>query len=93
MGVTSNATRSRKGILACIHEIGPDRIRLVFDDVHSDSETYPQTWQSGVFITWNDYDAREFRSVALSDDQFREIGEALVAFLVHREGLRPFTRS
>ena len=85
----SNARRAKKGIIASIHDSEGGRLRLVFDDAHSDSDEYPQLWRSGVFITHNEYDAEAFNDLRLSDEQFREIGENLVAFLAHRRKLLP----
>jgi hypothetical protein len=83
----SGEQRARKGLAVCLRRLDDGRIRLIFDDVRADSEVWPQLWRSHVFLTHNDYDAERLCSMGLSAEQFAEIGEVLVAYLLAANGL------
>jgi len=80
--VESNGRRARKGISICLRRLDDGRLRLIFDDVVADSERWPQLWKSHVFISHNDFDARRLTTMDLSEYQFAQIGQLIVARLL-----------
>jgi hypothetical protein len=74
--------RARWGLAACLRQLENGQIRLTFDDVIADSEEWPQSWCSHVFFTHSDYDAQHLCTMSLSEGQFAQIGEAVVARLL-----------
>ena len=87
--VGSSAQRARRGISVCLHPLEDGRLRLVFDDVVAESDQWPQFWRSHVFVTHNDYEAERLRSMGLSENQFAQIGELVVAHLLAVNNLVP----
>lgn len=77
-----SSRRSRRGLAICLRALEDGRLRLVFDDVIADSEEWPQLWKSHVFFTHTGFDAERLRSMSLSESQFAQIGEAVVARLL-----------
>ena len=63
----------------------------MFDDAHSDSDEYPQLWRSGVVFSHSTTNTTRRPSMICVSviEQFREIGENLVAFLAHGRKLLP----
>jgi len=82
MSDSGSAQRSLSGILVSAHTLPSGDVRLVFDQVRADSETFPQNLRSLVFATRNDYPRNLFVEMQLTDSQFQEIGENLLAMLV-----------
>ena len=81
--------RARKGVSVCLRRLENGQMRLIFDDVIADSDQWPQLWQSHVFFTHNDYDAKRLCAMGLSENQFAQIGEAVVARLLALNDLVP----
>jgi len=78
----STELRARKGLAISLRPVDRGQIRLIFDDVISDSDQWPQLWHSHVFFTHNDYDTESLRKMNLSEKQFAQIGEAVIARLL-----------
>ena len=85
----SNELRSRKGLAICLRPLQNAQLRLIFDDVIADSDRWPQVWRSHVFFTHNDYNAERLCAMNLSENQFAQIGEAVVARLLALNDLVP----
>jgi len=83
------ALRARKGVAVCLRRLENGRLRLIFDDVIAESDQWPQSWRSHVFFTENDYDAQLLCTMGLSENQFAQIGEAVVARLLAVNDLVP----
>jgi hypothetical protein len=78
----SSGHRARRGVAICLRPLEGGRLCLIFDDVVADSDQWPQLWRSHVFFTQKDYEAQQFQSMGLSENQFAQIGEAVVARLL-----------
>jgi hypothetical protein len=83
----SGGQRARKGLAVCLRPLENGQLRLIFDDVIADSDRWPQLWKPYVFFTHNDYDAERLCAMGLSENQFAQIGEAVVARLLALNGL------
>jgi hypothetical protein len=85
----SSGLRARRGVTVSLRRLENGQLRLIFDDVVADSEQWPQSWRSHVFFTHNDYDAERLCTMGLSENQFAQIGEAVVARLLTLSDLVP----
>lgn len=77
-----NLERHNIGVVACLISNDDGTLRLVFDDVKSDSDKFPQQWKSESLFTWVDMDIDKARGHELTDKLYEEIGFNLVARLV-----------
>ena len=74
--------RSSPAVVVCLRNLGNGQSRLIFDDVKGDSEKNPVSWMFETFCTWNAYDNKQLDEMKLSADDFKRIGEVLVARLL-----------
>lgn len=82
--------RSKKGVVACLRDMGDGTSRLFFDDVASDQENSPSAWAHDYFFTFTPgLGNAELDAMELSSDQFEQIGIALVARLLALNGRAP----
>jgi hypothetical protein len=72
--------RSKDGVVACIRDEGHE-LRLIFDDVESENDINPISWNFRLFYTWHTYNKENLLECNLTDDQYRDIGLALMARL------------
>lgn len=75
-----------KGVAAYIEQAGGEEIRLTFDDVETESVASPTNWTKTTLFTSNTYPEAELENMALSKEQFAEIGENLVQRLLALSG-------
>jgi hypothetical protein len=75
--------RAKEGVAVCLRDLGDGRSRLIFDDVVADdpSERAP-VWRHKAFFTHNAYANHQLDNMQLTDQQFQEIGQAIVARLL-----------
>ena len=73
--------RSHYGVVSCLQLLETGEVRLVFDDVCSKTDYWPQMWQSHWFFTQKDFDGQKFLTCELSKEELANIGLALVARL------------
>jgi hypothetical protein len=78
--------RSQKGVVSCLRDIGNGTSRLVLDDVTSDSLTNAMAWSFDCLYTWRDYDSADLDAMNLSDLEYQNIGQNLVARLLALNG-------
>jgi hypothetical protein len=71
--------RGKVGIVISAVARDSGRIRLVFDDVAATSTESPQHWRATCLFTWNEYDPADIENMSLSDEDFQNIGENVVA--------------
>ena len=71
-----------KGVAAFIKEQEDGSIRLVFNDVEATSGSDKPDWKHVVLFTHNSYNAKSFKDLSLSKEQFAEIGENLIIRLL-----------
>ena len=80
---TDSNHRAKEGIVICLRDLGDGRSRLIFDDVVADDPTArDRIWRHKVFFTHNAYPNNDLDHMKLSDQQFQEMGEAVVARLL-----------
>jgi hypothetical protein len=72
--------RATGGDVTCIRVEG-DKLRLIFDDVASETEENPTSWDFGTNYTWNTYETEKVLESRLTDEQYQEIGFNLMARL------------
>jgi hypothetical protein len=78
--------RAAEGIVVSLSDIGKSHSRLIFDDVAVVSVAEHRMWRHKSFHTCNDYENTLLNEMALTDDQYRDIGIALVARLLAISG-------
>lgn len=79
--------RSKYGLAVSLRDIGNGSSRLFFDDIQADQEENPIDWKFDCFYTFTpELNNSEIDNMNLTDGQFREIGEAVVARLLAING-------
>lgn len=73
--------RSYYGVVASLQLLENGKVRLVLDDVCSQTDNWPQMWQSHYPFTQNDFERQKFLASELSEQQLAHIGLILVARL------------
>lgn len=73
--------RAYFGVVSCLRLLESGEVRLIFDDVCSRTDHWPQEWQSHWPFTQNDFEGKEFLASDLSEEQLAHIGRILVARL------------
>ena len=71
-----------KGVAAFFQDQQDGNTRLVFNDVEALSDTESPDWKHIVIFTSNKYNTKLLKELALSREQFAEIGENLVIRLL-----------
>ena len=79
MTEVDDGVRGKVGIVISAVERDSGRIRLAFDDVTATSTESPQHWRATSLFTWNEYDPADIENMSLSDEDFQNIGEMVVA--------------
>jgi hypothetical protein len=78
--------RSDLGVVVCLRDMGDGVSRLFFDDVKSDQLHNPINWAYNYFYTFTpEIKNVPLDSMELTDDQYQQIGVALVARLLALE--------
>jgi hypothetical protein len=72
--------RSFDGVVACIRDEG-DKVRLIFDDVESNTQENPISWRFHTFFTWTTFDKKKVLESELTSEQYADIGFNLMARL------------
>jgi hypothetical protein len=79
--------RSKMGLAVCLRDMGNGKSRIFIDDVKADKEVNPINWKHDYFYTFTpELQNEEIDNMQLSDKQFQEIGEAVVARLLALNG-------
>jgi hypothetical protein len=78
-----NETRPKRGIVVSLLDQVDAQSRLLIDDVRSKG---PSTWMFDAFFTQKTFDNGCLDSMALTDDDYRDIGIAVVARLLAVNG-------
>ena len=80
---TDSGHRAKEGIAVCLRDLGDGHSLLIFDGVIADDLAAPErVWRHKAFSTHNMYPNDRLDSMELSDQQFQEIGEVVVAHLL-----------
>jgi hypothetical protein len=79
--------RRKEGLAVCLRDMGNGKSRIFMDDVKSDKQELPVSWQHHSFYTFTpELDNEALESMQLTDDQFQNIGAAVVARLLAING-------
>ena len=79
--------RSNVGLAVCLRDMGNGKSRLFIDDVKSDKTTNPINWQHDYFYTFTpELENEEIDHMKLTDEQYKDIGVAVVARLLALNG-------
>jgi len=78
-----NETRPKRAVVMSLLDEGDGRSRLLTDDVRSKGAS---TWMVDAFFTQKTFDDGCLDSIALTDDDYRDIGIAVVARLLAVNG-------
>jgi len=82
MADADDGVRSQAGVVVCLRNIGNGVSRLILDDVQGSSPTNPVSWFFDGFYTWREYSDKDLNQRKLSDDDYKMIGENIVARLL-----------
>lgn len=84
---------TRRGVsaesLAALLTLSDGRLRVVLDDVRSQTPGEQGPWQHEVFVTFKDYERGELAFLGLSDDELAAFGHYIRACLLAVNGLLP----
>ena len=78
--------RASEGVVVCLADVGEGHSRLIFDDVIVLAHAPQRMWLHKSFFTWTPYENTALNEMALSDEQYRDIGIAVVARLLAING-------
>lgn len=84
-----DGVRAGNGVVASLGDLGDGRSRIIFDDVVTAGNGANRAWSHSSFFTSNAYPESSLEEMTLSDDQYRDIGIALVARLLALNGRVP----
>ena len=73
--------RSHYGVVSCAQLLETGELRLILDDVCSDTDYWPQVWRSHWPFTYHDFAGKSFLACELSEEQLAHLGRILVARL------------
>ena len=83
---TDDGKRPSMGVVVSLLDLGDGRCRVILDDVHSDSPQRETSWHFELFYTHKSLDARQMDEMALPDNEYRGLGEAILARLLALNG-------
>jgi hypothetical protein len=78
--------RPRLGVVVSLLELDDGTSRVILDDVRSDVPERRTSWNFDCFYTHKRLDSRKLDDMALPDDEYRGLGEALLARLLALNG-------
>lgn len=79
--------RSKVGLAVCLRDMGNGTSRLFVDDVEAESEKAAAVWRPTCFYTFTpELQNSEIDEMALSDEQYQQIGVAIVGRLLALNG-------
>jgi hypothetical protein len=81
-----DGTRPTLGVVVSLLDQGDGQSRLIMDDVRSQSQVRATAWNFVAFYTHKSHDNAALDDMALTDDEYRGIGVALVARLLALNG-------
>ena len=75
--------RDPNGVVISLRDMGNGNSRLFFDDVKASSQVNPISWKFLAFYSFSpEFGNLKLEEKALSEEQYRDIGVAVVARLV-----------
>ena len=80
---TDSGPRAKEGMAICLRDLGDGQSLLIFDPVVAGNlAASERVWRHKVFSTHNLYPNDRLDAMELSNQQFQEIGEVVVAHLL-----------
>ena len=75
--------RTTTGLAVCLRDMGNGKSRIFIDDVQADKKENPINWQHQYFYTFTpEFDNNTIDGMDLSNEEFQNIGVAVVARLL-----------
>jgi len=75
--------RSQKGLAICLRDMGNGSSRIFIDDVQANYSQNPISWSFEAFYTFTpEFENKTIESMSLSEEDYANIGAALVARLL-----------
>jgi hypothetical protein len=81
-----DGSRPSLGVVVSLLDRGDGQSRLIMDDVRSQSPMRETAWDFDAFYTQKSHDNASLDDMALTDDDYRDIGISLVARLLALNG-------
>jgi hypothetical protein len=79
--------RCNFGVAVCLRDMGNGSSRFFFDDIRADKIENPISWKYDCFFTFTpELENTTLDEMQLTDHQFQQIGEAVVARLLALNG-------
>ena len=79
--------RSKLGLAVCLRDMGNGKSRIFIDDVKSNKQENPISWQHDCFYTFTpEFDNEEIDGMKLTDEELKNIGAVVVARLLALSG-------
>lgn len=79
---TDDGLRASEGVVVCLRPLEGGRSRIIIDDVKGDSDSNPIRWSFDACMTWKDYGDGALDQMDLGKEEYRIIGENVVARLL-----------
>ena len=70
------------GVTAFIQKQKDGTYRLILNDVVASSDTDAPDWKHSILFTYNNYDSASLKDMSLSQEQFADIGQNIIARLI-----------
>ena len=74
-----------KGVTVFLQKQSDGKHRLIINDVVASSDTDKPDWKHSILYTYNNYDSVALKNMSLSQEQFAEIGQNIIARLIASE--------
>lgn len=74
--------RAKAGLVVCFRKDENKKIRIIFDDVKSDSTENPESWMPEQFFTWVSCSEDKLKNLDFTEDEYAEIGFNVLSRLV-----------
>ena len=79
--------RPKDGLVVCLREMGNGKSRIFFDEVLSNKDENPKTWEYDAFYTFTpELEDGDLNAMNLTESQFADIGVTVVARLLAARG-------
>jgi hypothetical protein len=83
---TDDGKRPALGVVVSLLDLGDGTCRVILDDVRSDSPQRETSWHFDLFYTHKRLDSRQLDAMILPEDEYRGLGEAVLARLLALNG-------
>jgi hypothetical protein len=80
--INDDRIRPGVGVVVTLRDLGECRSRVILDDVRSSEPRRETDWAFDLFFTHKDLDSDAVDRMCLPDDEYRGLGEAVMARLL-----------